>query len=275
MEIHVTRFAQPDAPTYSFGNDDPEAADRHRHLSDVLDGLTFSRLAGLGDLLGRHCLEVGAGGGGVARWLVEQVGPTGRVLATDLNTRYLPSDQGYEVLQHDLTTEAVPVGPWDVIHARLVLLHVPGREEILGRLAAALAPGGALVIEEWATEFPNLVLAAPDDASAELVEAYHRTLTGRILPSNGNDPTWAGRVHKTMLDAGLTEVETLVHARSWPGGTGGALLIAANIGQVRERFLAEGYSEDDLDRLCALANDPRLVIRGHFTYSVVGRRSVS
>jgi trans-aconitate methyltransferase len=29
------------------------------------------------------------------------------------------------------------------------LRHLPGRHDILRRLAAALAPGGALAIEEW------------------------------------------------------------------------------------------------------------------------------
>jgi hypothetical protein len=42
-------------------------------------------LAALGIQKGWHCLEVGAGHGVVARWLAEQVGPTGRVVATDIN----------------------------------------------------------------------------------------------------------------------------------------------------------------------------------------------
>ena len=32
-----------------------------------------------------HCLEVGAGGGSIAHWLCQAVGPTGRVLATDID----------------------------------------------------------------------------------------------------------------------------------------------------------------------------------------------
>ncbi|MEU6253925.1 methyltransferase domain-containing protein [Streptomyces sp. NPDC047043] len=258
--------------TYAFDNDDPAAVDRHSQLPVVLDEFTVSRLTSLGDLTGRRCLEVGAGGGSIAAWLARAAGPTGRVLATDINTRHLPTDAPYEVLQHDLETEPVPDGPWDVIHARLVLLHLPGREAVLRRLAAVLAPGGALVVEDFETTFRKMVLAAPTPEAAELVDLYHTLLVERVLPAHGNDPTWASRAPAAMLEAGLTDVDTAMHARSWPGGTAGALLIGANLAQAREDFLTAGMTEAQLDALVRLVDDPRLIVRSHFTYSTIGRR---
>ncbi|WP_329315958.1 class I SAM-dependent methyltransferase [Streptomyces sp. NBC_01262] len=260
------------APSYAFDNDDPEAADRHGYLAEIFDGLTAQRLSGLGDLTGRRCLEVGAGGGSIARWLARATGPAGRVLATDINTRYLGPGTDYEVLRHDLSTEPVPEGPWDVIHARMVLLHLPRRREILHRLAAALAPGGALVVEDFESTFRKSVLAAPAPAAAVLVDTYHRVLVEHVLPAHGNDPTWAGQVHAAMLAEGLTGLDTVVHARSWPGGTAGALLIGANIAQARADFLAAGMTDAELDELQRLAADPRLVVRSMLTYSTIGRR---
>ena len=269
----MTAAVHPGSPGYSFDNDDPEAVDRHVYLSEIMDPYTFERLSSTGDLTGRRCLEVGAGGGSVARWLADQVGPTGHVLATDLNPRHL-QDTGYATLTHDLVTEPVPDGPWDVIHARMVLLHIPEREEILARLAAALAPGGALVIEDWATEFgTGILLNAPSAAGAELFDAYQETLMS-ILPGRGNDPTWAGRVHSLMLRAGLTEVETGIQARSWRGGEAGALLLIANVLQLRQQFVDAGFGEDRIARLRELVTDPRFVIRGHFMYSNIGRKHV-
>jgi SAM-dependent methyltransferase len=267
----VTASVHPDA-AYSFDNDDPEAVDRHQFLARMLDGFTFSRLSTVGDLTGASCLEVGAGGGSVARWFAERAGPTGRVVATDLNTRHLPTDAGYTVLRHDLVREPVPAGPWDVIHARMVLIHIPQRREILSRLAASLAPGGALVVEDWATRFPNLVLAAPTAADAELIDSYFSALVDTILPARGNDPDWAERVHASMLAEGLVDVDTHIDARSWDGGTAGALLAVANIAQLRQEFLDTGFTAADLDRIGALVADPRLVLRGHFMYSTIGRR---
>lgn len=263
----------PKAPSYSFDNDDVEAADRHNYLGEMLDELTVARLSGLGDLAGKRFLEFGAGGGSVARWMADQAGPTGRVLATDINPRHIQPHPGMSVLRHDLTAEPVPDGPWDVIHGRLVLLHVPEREEILVRLSQALAPGGVLILEEWETSFRKLVLAAPDARSAALFDLYQDVLIDRVLPPKGNDSTWASRVHAAMLDAGLTDVDTTVTSRSWPGGSAGALLIAANIGQLREEFIEAGMTEAQLEEICKLVTDPRLVLRGHFFYSTLGRRA--
>jgi SAM-dependent methyltransferase len=268
----MTMPARSPGPAYSFDNDDHAAADRHRFLAAIFDEGTTTRLAGLGDLTGRRCLELGAGGGSIARWMTDQVGPTGRVLATDLNPRHLATGQGYAVLTHDLAREPVPEGPWDVIHARLVLMHIPQRREILPRLAAALAPGGALVIEDFHTALTDLVLAAPDAGSGALFNSFQATMVNEILRANGTDPAWAPRIHSAMLDAGLADVETVISARSWAGGTPGALLSGANIRQVRGDLLARGFTEADLDRLHRLIADPRLVLRGNLVYSTVGRR---
>jgi hypothetical protein len=116
------------------------------------------------------------------------------------------------------------------------------------------------------------VLAAPTPQAAELVDLYHELLVERVLPAHGNDPTWAGRVPAAMLEAGLTDVDTVIQARSWRGGTAGALLIGANIAQAREDFLAAGMTEAQLDELGRLVTDPRLMVRDHFTYSTIGRR---
>jgi SAM-dependent methyltransferase len=262
------------AGSYVFDNDDPEAAQRHTVLAQILDELSISRLSGLGDLSGRRCLEIGAGGGSIAEWLATRTGPTGRVLATDLNTRHLRADAGYEIRRHDLVEEPVPAGPWDVIHARLVLLHLPARREILRRLVAALAPGAILLIEDFETTFRKSVLVAPTSEDAELIELYHRLLVQEVLPAHGNDPGWAGQVHAAMLAAGLSAVDTVVYARSWAGGSPGALLIAANIAQARADFLAAGMSADQLETLRRLTNDPRLVVRTPLTYSTAGRAPV-
>ncbi|GGN11885.1 SAM-dependent methyltransferase [Actinoplanes campanulatus] len=254
---------------YSFDNDDPAAELRHDLLAEILDPFTFDRLGALGDLTGLRCLEAGAGGGSVARWLAER---GGRVLATDLNPRHVPDNQGYAVRRHDLTSEPVPEPPWDLIHARLVLAHLHDQNRILVRLADALAPGGILVVEDWLSAYPDVVLAAPDAAAAELVERYHRILVNQLLPANGADPAWAGRAHAAMLAAGFGEVTTEIRAGSWAGGTAGARLIAVNVAQVGDGLRAAGMTEAELERLCRLADDPTLVVRSHFTYSTMGRR---
>jgi SAM-dependent methyltransferase len=265
----VTLRTMPD--TYAFDNNDVDAGDRHRHLAGVLDGFTRARLSQLGDLTGWRCLELGAGGGSIASWLAERVGPTGHVTATDVNIRHLPDDQGYAVLQHDLATDPPPEGAWDLIHARLVLVHVKGGREVMRRLAATLAPGGVLAIEEWEGTLGHHLLAYPDPEAVALFDSYTRAVRD-ILTAGGNDLSWASRVHGAMLADGLVDVDTELHARSWPGGSPGALLNAVNIGQLRAELRAAGFTDEQLHRLRSLMHDPRVVVRGLVTYSTIGRR---
>jgi 2-polyprenyl-3-methyl-5-hydroxy-6-metoxy-1,4-benzoquinol methylase len=95
---------------------------------------------------------VGAGGGSIAEWLAGQVGPDGRVLATDIDTRFLEQlshKKNVEVRRHDIVSDSLPERAFDLVHARLVLLHLPERDRVLGRMAAALKPGGWLLTEEF------------------------------------------------------------------------------------------------------------------------------
>jgi len=269
--VSATRQSGPAAPAYTFANDDPVAVERLNLLSAVLDAFTISRLSSLGDLTGRRCLELGAGNGSIAGWLADQASPSGQVLATDINTRPIPPDHRYSVVRHDLTTDPLPDGPWDVIHARLVLGHLPGRHDILRRLAAALAPDGALAVEEWDDSHAGLVLGAPEPEAATLFPAY-LTAVEQLLTARGLDHDWAWQVHAAMAGAGLVDVDTAVHARSWPGGSAGALHHDANIRLLRPRILEAGMTGEQLDRLSGFLHDPRMVVRGLLTISTVGRR---
>jgi SAM-dependent methyltransferase len=268
--------AQPDPapPAYTFDNDDPAAAERLALSSAVLDEFTISRLSSLGDLTGWRCLELGAGNGSVAGWLVDQAGPSGQVLATDINTRHIPADRGYRVVRHDLTGDSLPDGPWDLIHARLVLRHVPGRHKILRGLAEALAPGGALAIEEWDPYRAGLVLAAPEAEAEELFYRFE-TAVEQLAAARAVDLEWPWQVHAAMATAGLVQVDTVVHARSWPGGSDGARHYAATIRLLRPRLLEAGMTGEELDRLSGYLHDPRMVVRGLLTVSTIGHRPTS
>jgi SAM-dependent methyltransferase len=263
----------PCSTSYAFDNEDPEAAGRHALLAEILDPVTFPRLASLGDLTAKSCLEIGAGGGSVARWLANRVGPIGRVLATDLDTRHLPVLGGYEIRAHDLVTDPLPAGPWDLIHARLVLGHIRKRHEVLRRLAEALAPGGWLVVEEWVVTLDGCVLTAPDGESRSLYEAYIVTLR-HVLGLHGVDWRWGATVPEAMLAAGLVDVDPEITCRSWPGGSAGALLGILTVRQLREEFRAEGWGDERIKRLFALMSDSRLMVRTHLLHSTVGRRAI-
>ena len=263
------------ADTYALDNARAGAAGMLGCLSAILDQCTMELLAPLVPLRAR-CLELGAGNGSVARWLGDAVGRHGRVVATDINPEHMQPDVAchprIEVLQYDVRTDPLPTGPFDLVHARLLFAHLGGRDELLPTLYEVLAPGGVLVIEEWGGAGPGVVLASPWPETAELFQRYQRALIA-VFAAAGNDPTWSARVHRVMAEAGLGDVRTTVRARSWSGGTAGCQLPIEVSGQVRELLIEQGLDPEDLDVLRAQLTDPRVVVLGNLTWSIVGHKS--
>ena len=179
---------------YLLDNAQPEAGDRFSALARLFNPSTFRHLAALGLGPGWRCWEVGAGGPSVPAWLASQVGPNGHVLATDLDVSWLDPAAGYEVRRHDVGQEPPPGDGFDVVHARLVLVHVPERQAAFRAMISALRPGGWLLLEEADPALQPLVSpdeAGPAERLANKLKRDFRTLMadrsvdlafGRTLP---------------------------------------------------------------------------------------------
>ncbi|MGW7253566.1 class I SAM-dependent methyltransferase [Streptomyces sp. NPDC054834] len=150
-----------------FDPEHPREAERIDAAAQVYDSVTTPRLRALGAGPGRRCLEVGAGTGTLARWLLEEA-RVDEVVALDRDTSALAALAGprLKVVTADITDESLRPGGFDLIHARFVLMHLPERRRLISRLAHWLNPGGWLVLGD-AVEVPN----ALDTSSA-----YRRTM---------------------------------------------------------------------------------------------------
>ena len=78
---------------YVFDNAAPIAGARLGALAAVYDPASIRHLAARGVACGWQCLEIGGGLGTITRWLSDRVGPEGRVLTTDIDTRFLEALQ--------------------------------------------------------------------------------------------------------------------------------------------------------------------------------------
>lgn len=266
----MTTAAQPCA--YTFADDPTRGATHHGQLVEILaamlDRFTIHRLTPYVSRTSR-CLEVAAGAGSIATWLAEHAFD---VTATDTDVSHVAAHPNLTVIRHDITTDPLPPERYDVIHARLVLAHLPQRRELIGKLAAALAPGGVLVIEEFQAGWDSCVLDAPDLLEAgRLFTAYHQALT-YVLAAAGNDTSWGRNAHRAMREHGLTDVDVEFWAKSWYGGQPGCLLAYTAAAQLRGKLVGAGMSGPDLDALRALLTDPRLMIHANFAVSTIGRR---
>jgi SAM-dependent methyltransferase len=213
---------------------------RFSGLEATFDPSTIGYLTGVGVTDGWMCWEIGAGGGSIARWLAERVGPAGRVLATDIDPRFIPPSQlGHlEVIRHDVTVDVIPPGRYDLIHARLVLDHLPQRRDVLTRLAQALRPGGWLLIEDFCHAFERgSKPTSPADAKFRKVLA---ALGDFLERATGNQGDYATSLPQLLAGLGLAEVGGEGRLVFGQGGSPAAGVIEAGLRQVGDQMIAAG-----------------------------------
>lgn len=224
-------------------------------LQIILDKPSIESLSGCDIRPGQRCLDVGAGAGSLTHWLADQVGPTGSVVAVDLATDHIEPRDNIETYQHDIN-EGVPVeGTFDLIHVRLLLMHLPTREAIFKSLVEALSPGGWLVVGDFT--FRKLqVLTAPSQADKDLWEHMMHTSHGVASPKRGISFDWAEQAGTRMEEAGLRNVHSLEFSETTPGGSPGCLL-HLNLNTQAEPLLTQfGITQDELKRYRELMLDP-------------------
>jgi SAM-dependent methyltransferase len=243
--------------------------DRLDSLTSLYDARTLSLAERLGLGEGWRCLDVGAGTGSLARLLADRVGPTGSVTAVDVDTRFLEplASERLEVIRSDVVAEPLPAGRYDLVHARLVLEHLPERDAVLRSMAAALRPGGWLLIEDfdWATAG---LVDPPSETHARVVEACKALFSGAAY-----DPAY-GRTLPRRLDAlGLERVGT--HAEAIQVRADAELGIPQwdlLVDQLAPGLLAAGLVDAaDIERFHALTRDGETVCFAPLMVSCWGR----
>jgi 2-polyprenyl-3-methyl-5-hydroxy-6-metoxy-1,4-benzoquinol methylase len=229
-------------------------------LSAQFDAVTVRHLTALGVAPGWRCLEMGAGAGSIARWLGATVGPTGRVIATDLDTRFLVDVPApVEVIQHNLVDDPPPGDGFDLIHARAVLEHIPARREVLAGLVPALKPGGVLVLED-------VVFGEPLYGASERVTGprskgplYARTLNAVAagFRAIGADAAFGLDLPDALEAAGLRDVDAELTARVVRGGSPEAAFYELSLRELGDRLVGAGLlSADEVAEALGFITDP-------------------
>lgn len=243
-----------------------EESGRLRLMEEAFDAFTIAHLERIGVTQGWRCLEAGAGAGSIAAWLAGRAGAR-NVVATDLRPEHLerPARLGVRVLRHDLSLDPAPGGQFDLIHARAVLEHVTSRDEVVGRLAGWLAPGGWLLVEA--------VTMVPAVASLPLLRRAEEALIDVLAGTVGTDLTWARRMPAVLEQAGLTETSAELSGPVLRGGSPLALAVLATMLAAGPRMIASAtITAGDLDALRAQYADPSLVDCSIFLVTGRGRR---
>ena len=275
METKVAAASnESSAAPYLLDNAATEAPARFAALSAMFDSGTIRHLEARGIAPGWHCWEVGGGGGSVATWLAKRVGPDGRVLATDIDPRFLETLKApnLEVRRHNVLIDPLPEVQFDLIHARLVLVHIPQWKTVLQRLISALKPGGWLLDEEFDSDS---VPPQPSISPGEVFLKTHSALA-QLMRDRGFDRHYGRLLFGRFRDLGLTEVGAEGHIVMLHSNSAGAALLRANYEQLHGALIDSGYitEEEFRDDLCRLEN-PNFLMPSSIMWASWGRRSTS
>ena len=228
---------------YLLANQQIQAGTRFEALATLFDPSTFRHLRAIGVDSGWRCWEVGAGDMSVPQWLAAQVGPTGLVMATDIDTSWLAGDgagvDNVHILRHDVGAEDPPATDLDLVHVRLVLTHVPQRNTALTSMIAALRPGGWLLIEEADPGLQPLI--CPDEygpaqhLANRLRHGFRTLMSGREADLN-----YGRTLPRLLRDHGLTDVAADAYFPiTAPACT---TLERATVEQIRARLISAGIA---------------------------------
>lgn len=222
----IQRALQPDG--YVLERNDAEAA-RLRDQARVLEAATERMLRAAGLEPGMRCLDAGCGTGEGMRICGRIVGHAGHVTGLDIDPATgrralaaMLAEEGpqFAFVAGDITRgDPVPGAPFDMVFARLLLLHMADPVGTVGRLAALVRPGGRLVLVDY--DMGRLAVRpehpAFDRAFQILTECFRRS---------GKDIETGLRLAQHVIAAGLPEPEGWDYVPSFgPVGVEGHRLV--------------------------------------------------
>jgi SAM-dependent methyltransferase len=228
--------------------DQPSELERLQLQSQVWEPSGRRLLSKLGDGSGRRALDVGCGALGWLRILSAWVGPSGRVVGTDIDQGLLDaarlflnaeSISNVELLIDDLSESKLEARCFDLVHARYQIAPLGRGPEQVASYRRLVTRGGWLALEEWDLGSWHFNPSAP--AADRLIR-----LISEIFAALGGE---AGRELPGLLrDIGIEEPELDAHVLALKPRHP-YLRLPLQFSSALEARLLEKVSEDELATL--------------------------
>jgi SAM-dependent methyltransferase len=225
--------------------------ERLESMTEFFEPGTHRLIIALGIAPGWRVLEVGGGSGNTASWLCRAVGAQGKVVATDLDPRFLEQleHSNLEVRTHDITKDPLEESVYDLAHCRLLLEWLPARVHALRNMVAAVKSGSWVLCEDY--DFVTWGSWSPDFPLGLKVKEAVITLFGQAA---GFDPQCGLKLPGMLADAGLVEVAAEGRCNHTSGGSRNLNSLVLLLQQLRPTLLGAGLLSvaeiDEMIREC-------------------------
>jgi ubiquinone/menaquinone biosynthesis C-methylase UbiE len=171
-----------------------DGADRLDAVEGMFGAASRAFLVDVGLREGLRVLDVGCGTGTLTSWIARTVGERGHVTAADADAKQLDIARenavkmglsNVEFTQARLGVDALPHARYDIVHCRLVLMHVANVDAALREMVAAVRPGGLLVCEE--TSANSVFISPPCEPISRMNELFRALGRSRGLDFDVGD----------------------------------------------------------------------------------------
>lgn len=179
---------------------------RLRAQAMVWEASTVRALQATGIREGMNCLDAGCGPGEVMRLLGTMVGPTGHVTGIDIDASLGEESLGilkatvgnqFSFQPFDLETQTnFPNAPYDLVYARLTLIHLKDPVSTLKKLWDCVKPGGTLLIQDYDMSYTHIY------PPIWVFDEFQRVLL-RTFDAGGKDYRIGSRMPRLFVEAGI------------------------------------------------------------------------
>ncbi len=249
--------------------------ERLQAIEQVFDPASQKRIQLTGITENWRCLEVGAGAGSIAQWLATVVGKNGKVLAVDLDTRFIAhlNQSNVEVLEADVRHLTLESNSFDLIHARYVLIHIPDFQVALIKMLELLKPDGWIVLEE--PDFSAARAIVGEKTACQSVNRVNRAIL-KMFENRGMDYALGVKLPAILQGYALQLLSVENGAPLSNGGSGVATVMKMSTLQLAEKYVATHIAtQEDVERYCQFAEDQSAWAIYYATVGVVAQKTAA
>jgi SAM-dependent methyltransferase len=266
------------AAVYPLGSSLSESA-RLRRQSEELRPQSVTLLKRIGLKPGQSAIDLGCGPSGILGLLSAAVSPGGRVVGVDANPAHIAmareyADQGrldnVEVATADARSTGLPSESFDLVHARTLLATLPEPAQVVAEMVRLAKPGGWVASQEPDAEHG---LCYPPLPAWDRLHEIFRASFGRL----GADLLVGRRLTTLYREAGLEDVDVVVHAGAYPAGHSRREILPNLVRSLHPMIVELGLADErelaELDReVRQHLADPRTLAMSDLLVVVWGRK---